>query len=340
MRLKLHDVSLGLRDVFRTAYAERHTQRSLIVELEENGCRGYGEATENHFYQSNIADMRLEIENLRPALSAIRMDGSILPEHLHARFEKRLSAFALCAIDEAWHDLYGKIIGTPLYKLWGYTPKPLTTSYTIGLDDIEQMERKIREKSWPIYKIKMQGGEEDIRIIRALRAQTDSIFRVDANMSWTAEETIDKSHLLASLGVEFIEQPLGVGDLEKMKEVYEKSALPLIADESCQHYDDILGLVGRFHGVNLKLTKCGGITNVRRMLSRAKSLSFRTMMGCMVESSVGISALAQFIGELDYVDMDGAMLLSHDIAQGVEVHKEGVVYAQKNGTGVFLKEDA
>jgi L-alanine-DL-glutamate epimerase-like enolase superfamily enzyme len=212
------------------------------------------------------------------------------------------------------------------------------SNYTIGIDTIEKMVQKLKDFPWPIYKIKL-GTDEDVEIVRALRQHTDALFRVDANCAWTAEETIKYAVPLKKLGVEFIEQPLPADQLEEMKEVYKHSVLPLIADESCLAESDVARCHGRFHGINIKLTKCGGLTPARRMIAEAKQLGMKVMVGCMTESSVGISAIAQLTPLLDYVDMDGTMLIENDVATGVKVKPDGIEFSQENGTGASLVVD-
>ncbi|MDX5483280.1 MAG: dipeptide epimerase, partial [Hymenobacteraceae bacterium] len=210
------------------------------------------------------------------------------------------------------------------------------TNYTIGIDTVENMVKKLQEMPWPLYKIKL-GTKEDVAIIRELRKNTDAIFREDANSAWGVEETIENSKQLKELGVQFIEQPMKADDLAGMKEVYKRSELPLIADESCITEADVAKCHGLFHGVNIKLVKCGGLTPARRMIAEAKSLGMKVMVGCMTESSVGISAIAQLLPMLDYVDMDGALLLSKDIATGVTIEQGEVSYSESvNGTGATL----
>jgi L-alanine-DL-glutamate epimerase-like enolase superfamily enzyme len=188
---------------------------------------------------------------------------------------------------------------------------------------------------WPVYKIKL-GTPNDLEIVRALRARTQSKFRVDANCGWTAEQTIANSRELVALGVEFIEQPLPADQWESMKRVHVESALPIIADESCIVPGDVDCCAGFFHGINIKLVKCGGLTPARRMIARARQLGLKVMVGCMTESTVGISAIAQLLPMLDYVDMDGALLLAKDIATGVTIEQGQCIYAKENGSGVQL----
>jgi L-alanine-DL-glutamate epimerase-like enolase superfamily enzyme len=232
--------------------------------------------------------------------------------------------------------LYARKKGKKLFELWNYsTEKNPLTDYTIGIAPIEKMVAKMEELPWPIYKIKL-GTEEDIAIVKTLRQHSNAIFRIDANCGWGVDETIQNSIALKKLGVEFLEQPLKADDWEGHKEVYKHSALPIIADESCIKEEDVAKCYHHFHGVNIKLAKCGGLTPGRRMIQEAKRLGLRTMAGCMTESTVGISAIAQLLPELDYVDMDGPLLLSEDIARGVTMEFGKINYANGSGTGVEL----
>lgn len=338
MKLQLRPFSLQLRHTFKIARESHDIQPTLIVELEQNGLRGYGEATSNSYYAASIADMSTALERVRPLIENYELGE---PGELWNLLQAELGdqPFPLCAVDLAAHDLWGKLQGEPVYKLWGLSLEQLPlTDYTIGIDTIEKMVAKMREfPDWPIYKIKL-GTDHDIEIVRALREHTQSIFRVDANCGWSAEETIANSQALAELGVEFIEQPLPADQWDAMREVYAKSALPIIADESCIVESDVARCQGYFHGVNIKLVKCGGLTPARRMIATAKQLGLKTMVGCMTESSVGISAIAQLLPLLDYVDMDGALLLAEDIATGVTIQQGRVSFSSEPGCGVRLRE--
>jgi L-alanine-DL-glutamate epimerase-like enolase superfamily enzyme len=210
------------------------------------------------------------------------------------------------------------------------------TNYTIGIGSIEEMQAKIKAKPWPLYKIKL-GTDHDVEIVRALREVTGAAFRVDANTAWTAEQTIEYAPQLADLGVEFIEQPLKADDWTGMERVFSESVLPVIADESCRREADVDKCHHHFHGINIKLMKCGGLTPARRMIARARELDMQVMVGCMTESTVGVSAIAQIRPLLDYVDMDGPLLLKEDIATGVDIRDGKIYYPDEAGTGVELK---
>jgi L-alanine-DL-glutamate epimerase-like enolase superfamily enzyme len=206
------------------------------------------------------------------------------------------------------------------------------------MDTVERMVAKMQEfADWPIYKIKL-GTPDDLQIVTELRSHTQAVFRVDANTSWTVEQTIANARELKRLGVEFIEQPLPRGDFDGMRRVFAESAVPIIADESCHSEEDVERCSGCFHGINIKLMKAGGLTPARRMIARARQLGLQVMVGCMTESSIGISAIAQLLPLLDYVDMDGAVLLANDIATGVRVERGRAIFPDENGTGARLLE--
>lgn len=335
MQLILHEYNLKLKHTFTISRESIDFQPSLIVELRSEGYSGFGEATSNPYYHITVPMMRDRLEGLRPFIENIK-DQS--PDEVWDSISPFLSSnmFALCALDMAYNDLYARKKGKKLHELWDFSThnNPLT-DYTIGIASIEKMVAKMKELPWPIYKIKL-GTQEDIEIVTELRKHTDAIFRIDANCGWGVEETISNSVALKKLGVEFLEQPMKADNWEAHKEVYKHSALPIIADESCIIESDVAKCHNHFHGVNVKLVKCGGLTPGKRMLEEAKKLGLKTMVGCMTESTVGISAIAHLLPLLDYVDMDGALLLDKDIATGVTITYGKIDYPDGNGTGVTL----
>lgn len=339
MQLRLHPYELHLAAPFKITHETRTTQPTLIVELrdEERGLSGYGEATATRYYGMNLDRMQTLLEKLREVIETTPLET---PEQYWAGLQPHLRdhPFELCALDVAASDLWARRQEQPLYQLWGLESSagPMT-NYTIGIGSVEEMKAKIEAMPWPLYKIKL-GTDQDLEIVRALREVTDAPFRVDANTAWTAEQTIAYAPKLADLGVEFIEQPLKADDWNGMKRVFSESVLPVIADESCQREGDVDQCHNHFHGINIKLMKCGGLTPARRMITRARELGMQVMVGCMTESTVGISAIAQLRPLLDYVDMDGPLLLKEDIATGVCIDNGKVYYPDEAGTGASLKE--
>lgn len=340
IKLTVHEFDLPLKYKFGISRETRTVQKTAIVEAEENGIKGYGECVANHKYYKFTIDM-IRDDIAKVSDNVARKD--LLresPEAIWSELNPLLAhnPFAQCALDMALWDLWGKKRGKATWDLWGLDiSKNIVTDYTIGIDDIEIMVKKMEEfKNWPVFKIKL-GTDHDMEIMRELRAHTDAILRIDANCAWSADQTIEYSHTLKELGVEFIEQPMEAdASPADMKKVFEHSVLPLLADESCISEADVDRCHGYFHGVNIKVVKCGGLTPARRMIARARELGMKVMVGCMTESTVGISGIAQLLPLLDYVDMDGPLLLAKDIAKGVQIKRGVVSYPDVPGNGVIL----
>jgi L-alanine-DL-glutamate epimerase-like enolase superfamily enzyme len=337
MRIHVHPFELKLQHTFTISRESHDQQSSLVVELIQDGHSGFGEATANPYYGVTVENMTAQLAALSTELAQIELEH---PEVFEAWLQTHLpdAPFLRCALDIAANDWYGKKVGKPLYKIWNtywHQEIPMT-NYTIGIASVDEMVHKMKETPFPIYKIKL-GTDRDLDIIEALRRHTDAIFRVDANCAWTVQQTVEFSRDLKKLGVEFIEQPLPAEQLEAMEEVYTKSQLPLAADESCRVESDVEKCAGKFHIINIKLVKCGGLTPARRMIAQARHLNLQTMVGCMTESSVGISAIAQLLPQLDYVDMDGALLLSNDPASGISIEDGKIHQPTAAGTGAKLK---
>jgi L-alanine-DL-glutamate epimerase-like enolase superfamily enzyme len=335
MQLRLHAFDLPLAHTFTISRESITSQPTLIVELSQDGQSGYGEATSNQYYGFTIERMARDLIGVRPQLEATLTEPAELWSQLRPALKD--DPFALCAVDQAAYDLWGKLKGQPVYKLWGLTADKIPASdYTIGIDKIETMVAKMNEfPGWPIYKIKL-GTDRDLEIVRELRKHTSAIFRVDANCGWTADQAIAYSPELKKLGVEFIEQPLKADQWEDLARVGRESVLPILADESCIVESDVARCAGVFQGINIKLVKCGGLTPARRMITEARKLGLQIMVGCMTESTVGISAIAQLLPLLDYVDMDGAVLLAEDVATGVRLERGHCIYPPRPGHGVTL----
>ena len=337
MRLQLLTTELQLKEPFTISRDTYHAKAIVIVSISDEEHTGYGEACEHSYYNVSVESITTAIESVRDIIESYDGDD---PEGLWARLASNLANnfFALAAIDMAAWDLYGKRKAKPLYELWDLKIEQVPqTDYTIGIDTIDKMVEKMRAFPFPIYKIKL-GTDQDMEIMRAIRRNTDARLRIDANCGWSAGQAILYSLQLKDLDVEFIEQPLPAEDWDAMREVKKNSVLPLIADESCVKEADVKKCVDHFDGINIKLMKCGGITPARRMIKEARSLGLQVMMGCMTECSIGISAIAHFLPLLDYVDMDGTLLIANDPATGVIINQDGTVQFPKvNGTGVTLK---
>jgi L-alanine-DL-glutamate epimerase-like enolase superfamily enzyme len=304
------------------------------VELEHLGRKGYGEAPAISYYHIPVEKM---IEDLERKKIFVGKFAFTEPErwwhYLHHLFPQ--NNFLVCALDMAGWDLYGKFKGKPLSSFWMPEEKRSPRcDYTIGIDTIEKMVQKLEEKPWPVYKIKL-GTDRDLEIMKELRKHTDSVFRVDANAAWTKEEALEKITGLKDLGVEFVEQPLAKDDWEGMKWLFERSPLPLYADEACVREGDVEKCSGHFHGINIKLTKCSGITPALRMIRRARELGLGIMIGAMNESTLGSAAIAHLMPLIDYVDADGPLLLEEDIATGLTYLDDGeILTSGEPGLGI------
>ena len=337
MKVSYKIYNLPFKYPFTISKGTKSHQPSLVVELEYFGLKGYGEAPAISYYNIPVEKMVADLEAKKMFVEKFSFsDPERYWHYLHHLFPQ--NSFLVCALDMAGWDLYGKMKRKQLHELWNLdledTPP---TDFTIGLDTIETMIKKLKEKPWPIYKIKV-GTDNDMEMIAALRKETDAVFRVDANAGWTLEQALQKIPALKDLGVEFVEQPLAKDNWDGMKILYKQSALPLIADESCVDEADILACVNHFHGINIKLTKCSGITPAKRMIQKARELNMRVMIGCMNESSLGSAAIAQLAPLLDYVDMDGSLLLTEDIATGVGFNYGKIMYREGYGLGVEMKD--
>lgn len=339
MKLHVDIFPLKLRHTFTISRESSDVVNTVIVGLEHEGITGYGEASPSSYYEHTAESVSGTLRKNAGLIEALD------PFRYRHALDGLLSALdgdraALCAIDTALMDWLGKRLGAPLSHVLGVDPAlSPQSSFTIGISAIDHMQEKARQAAkFPILKIKL-GTDDDLAIMRGLRQATNATFRVDANCAWTAQETIEKSRELKQLGVEFIEQPLPREELEAMEEVFQKSALPVIADESSIVPEDVPGLVGRFHGINIKLVKCGGLLPALRMVELAKTYGLKLMVGCMIESSVAISAAAQIAPLLDYLDLDGAILTSNDPYNGVSVVDGTLVFPDRPGHGAMPRGD-
>jgi L-alanine-DL-glutamate epimerase-like enolase superfamily enzyme len=317
---------LPLRDPFRIARSDPGGGRAIttvIVEIRDDrfpGLSGVGEGYPDRFYGETPETMAIvlpmlveavgDLEPTRAGLAAggAAMDGVI-----------RGHGAAKCALDIAMHDLAGKVAGIPVNELLGLSAELPPTDFTIGIDTPEIVAgRARRAAAFPALKIKV-GGPGDLATLEAVRAVYDGPIRVDANTGWTLEGALAILADLERLGVELIEQPFPARRLDLLRRLQERSPLPIVADESCVMLEDLDGLVGVVAGVNVKLAKCGGIGPARAMLDRARELGFRTFLGCMEETSVGIAGSAVVASLADWVDLDGCLLLDADPFEGLEL---------------------
>jgi L-alanine-DL-glutamate epimerase-like enolase superfamily enzyme len=315
---------LGLRDPFRIARSDHdagHAVTTVIVELRDDrfpGIVGIGEGYPDRFYGDTVDTMAAVLPLL---LEAAGQPEPTL-EGVTAATGRMAAAIAhhggaKCALDSALHDLAGKVTGQSITDLIGL-PGPIPpTDFTLGLDEPAVVaERAVRARRFPALKIKC-GGPADLATLEAVRAVYSGPIRVDANTGWQPDDAVALLPELERLGVELIEQPFPARRLDQLRWLQERSALPIVADESAVTIADLDGLVGVVAGVNVKLAKCGGIGPARAMLARARELGFRTFLGCMEETSVAIAASAAVASLADWVDLDGNLLLADDPFEGL-----------------------
>ena len=332
MKLIISEHDMKLKYPFSISRHTYYSQPNIVIELRYQGFSGYGEATINPFYNITIDNLRSTFELMKAPLTGYNFST---PDVLFDDFADFLpiNSFALAALNNASWDLYGKMTGKRVADLIPLTAKnsPMT-SYTLGIDVKEKMRQKMTELPWPIYKIKL-GTPDDIDLIRYLKTGNTAVFRVDANCAWNVTETIGNAGIMKELGVEFIEQPLAKND-SGQKDIFERSALPLIADESCCTESDVGKCLNHFHGINIKLLKCGGISPAIRMIGQARALGLSIMVGCMTETSIGIAAAAQLLPFVDFADLDGPLLLAEDLARGLAYRNAKILVSGDTGLGI------
>jgi len=329
-------LTLHTKVPFAIARGASSEYRTVRVIVEADGHEGHGEAAPNRYYGESVESVLAAVERFRPILA--EMDPwatESIEQAMNAAL--RLNGSVKSAISAALHDWAGRRLGVPVYRLWGLdAAKAPRSSYTIPIaPDAEELARRVAAAAeYPILKIKL-GTDRDEAIVRQVRdLAPDKVLRVDANAAWTPKRALAMIPLLAELGVEFVEQPVASHDIDGMRFVRERSVLPVVADESCVTSADIPRLVGAVDGINLKLSKCGGLREALRLIAAARAHGMAVMAGCMIESSLGISAAAQLAPLLDYVDLDGAALLADDPFVGATIAGGIVRIPDAPGLGV------
>jgi len=334
MKITFERYDLRLRHTFATARGGRDVSPVVIVELEHEGLVGYGESAPIGRYGESV-------DTVAAFLSRIDLSRFQSPFELESILTSVDSlsegnAAAKTGLDLALHDWIGKKLGMPLHRYWGLDrSRTPVTSFTIGIDTLDVIERKVHEaEPYPILKIKL-GGDNDEGIIRTIRKATQKKLRVDANEGWkTKELAVERIKWLEQEGVEFIEQPMPAADLAGTSWVRERVNLPLIADENSLRLRDVPKLQGAFDGINIKLMKCTGLREALKMIGTARACGMKVMIGCMIESSVGISAAAQLSPLIDYADLDGNVLITNDPFDGVRSFDGNLSLSDRPGIGV------
>ncbi len=331
LRYRVRPIELELKHTFRLSRGASDRRHNLVVEIESEGLVGYGEAAPIPRYAQDAESAHRAIDQM---LSALQDPIDFEPELSRVAVADQPAAVA--AVDMALRDLQAKRQGVPWYQTQGLDPETIQpTSFTIGLDCPEVVVQKVREAAgFHALKVKM-GLDNDREILAAARRATDQRLRVDANEGWTLHDAQQRLDQLVELGVELVEQPLPAGELAAMRELKRTSPLPLFADESVQSLEDIPRLAEAFDGVNIKLMKCGGMGPALEMIAAARRHGLQVMLGCMVESSLGISAAVQLSPLVDFVDLDGNLLIRNDPFGGLELHAGRLLPSGQPGLGVW-----
>ena len=334
LKLSAEVVTLTTRHPFIIARGGQSDYRVVCVRLSDgDGVEGLGEASPSAYYGETAETVLEKLKILEPHLPKDPFDL----DAAEARFAQVVpkNGAARAALSGALHDLVGKRLGVPLYKLWGLDPKKApVSSFTIGIDTPEKTRAKVKEASgYSILKVKL-GTDRDEEILKTIRDATDKPLRVDANAGWTKERALKMLPMLKEYGVEFVEQPLPPDDLEGIAAVRKAGILPVVVDESCIVAADIPRVAQAADGINIKLAKCGSLREALRMIATARAHKMLVMVGCMIETSIGITAAAHFTPLVDAADLDGAALTANDPYCGAEISGAPIKIPEGPGLGV------
>lgn len=336
MRISHEVIRLRTRYPFVIARGGYAAHENVVIRItDEDGIEGCGEAAPNRYYGESVATVIAALDQLSPVLGSA---DSWSLEAVDASLDRVLRGnnAAKSAISAALHDIVGKRLGVPVHRLWGLDAADCgQSSFTIGIADNDGLRQRVADAAeYPILKIKL-GTERDMEIVRVVRdAAPSKKLRVDANAAWTASHAVRMIDFLADNDVEFVEQPVAQHDIEGFRFVRARSKLPIIADESCLVATDVPRLAGAVDGINVKLAKCGSLREAIRMVHTARSFGMSVMAGCMIESSLGISAIAQLAPLLDQADFDGAALLAEDPFDGATITGGQIRLTNRPGLGV------
>lgn len=340
IRLSWYPYELKLRHMFGVAGSSRTTTQGVQVMLEYEGTVGYGEASMPPYLGESAASVQEFLGRVDLAPFRDPFETEEILDYVDRIAENNAAAKA--SVDIALHDLVGKLIGRPWYRIWGYSAeKTPSTFYTIGIDTPEKVAEKTKEApAFPILKVKLgRTPKEDREMVEAVRSATDRPFAVDANQGWTEKTAaLDMIEWLADKGCVLVEQPMSKHRPDDIAWITARSPLPVMADESLQRLWDIPALSGVFSGINIKLMKCTGLREAKKMIDAARTLGMKVMIGCMTETSCAISAAAQLSPAVDWADLDGNLLIANDIFDGVGVSPEGkLLLSDRPGIGVVPK---
>ena len=337
IKLRFKPYDLQLKHVFTIANNSRTTTPVMLTEIEYDGLIGYGEASMPPY----LGESQKTATEFLTKVDLSQFSDPFLLEDIIAYIDSLAigNYAAKAAVDIALHDLVGKMIKQPWHKIWGLNPeKTPNTSFTIGIDTPEVVKEKVKEADiYKILKVKL-GRDNDKEMIKTIRSVTNKPICVDVNQGWTDKKmALDMIHWLATQGVVFVEQPMSKLAVDDIAWLTQNSPLPIIADEAVQTVHDVLSTNKVYSGINIKLMKCGGMRNAFKMANMAKMMGMKVMIGCMTETSCAISAAAQLSPLADWADLDGNLLISNDLYDGVKVVDGKVTLSDLPGIGVRLK---
>ena len=336
MKLSFEPYELQLRHTFTVSSYSRKTTPDVQIKLEYEGFTGYGEASMPPYLGQSV-------ESVCRFLSQVDMEQFRDPFRLEEilAYVDSLSpgdSAAKAAIDIALHDLVGKLMGQPWWRIWGLDPsKAPDTTFTIGIDTPEVVRQKTRECAdrFNILKVKV-GLDNDKEMIRTIREITDLPLAVDANQGWKdREQALDEIHWLKENGIVMVEQPMAKERIEDNAWITERSPLPIFADEAIQRLADIPSIKGAYHGINIKLMKCTGMREAWKMVNYARAEGMKVMVGCMTETSCAVSAAAQLSPAVDFADLDGNLLITNDLYKGMDVIDGKITLSDRPGIGLL-----
>jgi L-alanine-DL-glutamate epimerase-like enolase superfamily enzyme len=314
---------------------------NVLVSITDDDVVGMGEAAPNRYYGESADSVIAALERYQPIIGAAQ-SWSLEATETALLAALRGNASARAAISSALHDLQARKLDLPLNRMWGLSSESLPlSSFTIAIDDVPGLKRRVQGAAeYPVLKIKL-GTDRDEEIVRTVReAAPNKVLRVDANAAWTPQVAIERAAMLRAYDVESLEQPVAAGDIDGMRFVRERCGLPVIADESCLVASDVPRIAGACDAVNIKLAKCGSLREALRLVHTARAHNLGVMAGCMIETSLGISAIAQIAPLLDTADFDGAALLAEDPFVGATIAGGQVALVDAPGLGVTRRPPA
>ncbi len=334
MRLSHEIISLKLKHTFRTSRESSESRRNVICRLRHDDLEGLGEAAPSVYYGQDADSVVRALQGMAGQLGTDPLALETTEAEMIHLFPQEASARA--AVDMALHDMVGKMLNLPLYRILGLDPQRTPqTSVTVGIDSIERMQEKTRELGEiPVLKVKL-GTPQDVQIVEAIRQVSQAVIRVDANAAWSPPEALEKITRLKEYDIQFVEQPVAADDLDGLRWLKRRVDVPIVLDESVRTSADIPNLASCGHGINIKLMKCGGLREALRMIHVARSMDLKVMLGCMVETSLAVTAAAHLSPLVDYADLDGHLLIANDPYVGVDVVDGKLVLPDRPGLGIM-----